>query len=92
MKKAIATAPGKPTLHIDMTPQEVVARQAEEDKWLAEKPMRDWLEEIKRTDSFLPGYAEGIIDAMDDAARARLAQYTLDKYNEKKQLRLAMPQ
>lgn len=33
MKKAIATPPGKPTIHINMKPDEIAVRQVEEKKY-----------------------------------------------------------
>ena len=72
---------------VDCTQEEIFARRAEEAAWEEGRAERDWKTRIAATDSGLPRYVEDIIDAMDTGTRARLAEETLAKYQEKKQLR-----
>ena len=41
--KSIATAPNEPTLHVELTPQEISTRKAEEAKHIAEQKATAWL-------------------------------------------------
>ena len=41
--KSIATAPNQPTLHVELTPQEIATRKAEETKHIAEQKATAWL-------------------------------------------------
>lgn len=74
-----------------LTQVEIDARTAEEEAYLAAKPMKEWEAKIKATDSQLPRALEDIIDALDETTKDKLAKETLDKYNEKKELRNQKP-
>ena len=87
--RAIATAPGEPTLYVEFTAEEQTQRDAEEALWLAAKPLRDWQADMDAIN--LSKDLENIIDALDAPTRARIPAETLDKYNAKKALRLSKP-
>jgi hypothetical protein len=72
---------------IPMTAQEIAERQAEEAAWEAGRADREWQEKIKKTDAKIPRYVEDIIDALDGPTKGKIAQATLDAYNEKKLIR-----
>ncbi len=76
---------------VDLTPEEIAARQAEEAAWLAERPVKNWEAAMSETDAKLPRYVEDIIDAMDKPTRDKIAKKTLDAYNEKKAKRAEKP-
>lgn len=67
-----------------MTPEE---RAAEDAVWASTKKAREKRDKLSALDAKMPRYVEDIIDAMDSGMKARLAQETLSKYQEKKQLR-----
>lgn len=91
MTKAIATPPGQPTSYVELTTAEQTQRGAEEAAYLAEKPMNDWRAQMQATDANIPRWAEDIMDALEAPTRARIALSTMDKYNNKKALRLMKP-
>lgn len=91
-KKAIATAPNKPTEYKALTAAEKREKQEREAAWAADAPNREWQERIRKTDKQIPRYVEDIIDALPANVRASIATETLDKYNEKKQIRSEKPQ
>lgn len=66
-------------------------REAEDAKYEEERPMREWQKELKRLDAEMPRWAEDIIDSLSDAARDRIAEETLEKYNLKKEVRRRKP-
>jgi len=92
MKKAIATAPGQPTKYVDLTAAEDIARKLEEVQNLAEKPMRDWLEEMADSDQALPRYVEDIIDVLTPVQQAALPLETKTRYDVKKTKRGQRPE
>ena len=75
--------------YAELTEQEQMQRASEEEKWLAEKPMRDWQTQMDAID--LSKDFENIIDALDAPTRARIPAETLDKYKTKRSLRLSKP-
>lgn len=91
MRKSIATAPGEETNHVDLTTQELAARQAEESQWESEKDVREWVDQIKETDKEMSRQIEDIIDALDTETRGRINTKTLSKYNNKKTVRARKP-
>lgn len=76
---------------VDLTPEEILAREAEEAAWLAEKPTKDWEIRMLDSDVKMSRIVEDIIDALTQAQRDRLSQRTLDIYNEKKTRRAERP-
>lgn len=66
-------------------------RDAEDAKWEAERPQREWEGKISASDALLPRWGEDIIDALDAPSRARIAAETLAKYNSKKEIRSRKP-
>jgi len=70
-----------------------IPSQADQDKWTAEydalQGMRDWKDAMQKTDSFLPRFAEDILDGMAD--KSGVAQITLDRLQSKKELRATKP-
>ena len=74
---------------VDFTAEEETARDAEELEWANAKPMEDWKADMQRTDSGMPRYAEDILDGMAD--KSGVAQITLDRLQEKKDLRATKP-
>jgi len=74
---------------IPFTQEEEDARDVEEAKWKAEKPMNDWLNSMNESDnSLIPRWGEDMIDrdGIED-----LPQALIDKYNSKKSLRSTNP-
>lgn len=51
--------------------------------------LENWIEEMDKTDRILPRFAEDILDGMPD--KSGVAQITLDRLQEKKDLREAKP-
>lgn len=98
-KRTIAAKPGNPkkgqtfdqSRHVDLSPSEIKQRQDEEAAWISEKPMRDWMEQITRTDKKIPRFAEDLIDVLTQEQRDSLAAETLSAYQEKKELRTQKP-
>lgn len=76
---------------VDLTPQEIAEREAEEAAFLAAKPTKDWERAMAETDAKLPRYVEDILDALDKPTRDKVAKKTLDAYNEKKAKRAEKP-
>lgn len=74
---------------VDLTPQEILIRQAEEKAWSDNLQIREW--ENKISASALPRYVEDIIDALDAVTKAKIAKETLDLYQEKKTIRAEKP-
>tara|TARA_Y100001951_G_C11222655_1_gene229724 strand:- start:358 stop:600 length:243 start_codon:yes stop_codon:yes gene_type:complete len=74
---------------IMFTPEEEIARDIEEAKDLAERPMRKWLGEIADTDAGMPRYAEDILDGIAD--KSGINQITLDRLQAKKDKRGEKP-
>ncbi len=83
MKKTIATKPGEPSLHVDLTPSEVAKRQAEEAK-VRVPSKRSLLEE---TESFetLSGVLEDILEALKNGGD--LPTKTLDWLDTRKNIK-----
>jgi len=73
---------------IAFTPEEEIARDAEELAWANARPMEDWMESMQETDNGMPRYLEDIFnrDGTDG-----LPQVLIDKYNTKKDLRATKP-
>ena len=92
MRRSIATAPDKPTMHVSLTAGETALREAEEADVEAKRPMKEWTKRMAETDAGMPRYAEDIIDALSETVRTSIASDTLDKYNNKKQVRGTKPQ
>lgn len=67
-----------------MTQEERAAKDA---AWASTKKAREKQDKLSALDAKMPRYVEDIIEAMDAGMKARLAQETLAKYHEKKQLR-----
>ena len=74
---------------VDFTAEEETARDAEELEWANAQPMEDWKIAMQRTDGGMPRYAEDILDGMAD--KSGVAQITLDRLQEKKDLRATKP-
>ena len=91
-KKAIATAPDKPTEHKALSAKERRERAEEEANYVAGRPMRDWKVRMERTDKLMNRAIEDIIDALPASVRNNIASVTLDRYNEKKQIRSEKPE
>ena len=69
------------------------ALRAWQDQKTQKRPMKDWLTLIRKSDvSLMSRTLEDIIDALDEDTRGRIDPRTLDKYNQKKDLRLQKPQ
>lgn len=62
-------------------------RAAEDAAWASTKKAREKQDRLSALDAQMPRYVEDIIEAMDAGTRARLAQETLAKYQEKKTMR-----
>ena len=78
-----------PEGNVPFTAEEETARDAEEAKWKAEKPMNDWVESIQLSDStMLPRWGE---DILDRDGTDGLPQVVIDRYNAKKALRATKP-
>ena len=74
---------------IPFTQEEEDARDVEEAKWKAEKPMNDWKDTMNESDSsMIPRWSEDILDMI---GTTDLAEQTLYKYNAKKALRATKP-
>jgi hypothetical protein len=76
---------------VDLTPQEIAERQAEEAVWLSTKPLKDWESVMAQTDVKIPRIIEDIIDTMNQTQKDKLSAKTLEAYNEKKQRRAEKP-
>ena len=78
---------------VPFSPEEEVAKNAEEAAILAAKPMDDWKVELRESDrGGMPRYVEDIIDSMDSAQLSRLPQTMKDRHTAKKALRARKPQ
>ena len=77
-------------LKIMFTAEEETARDVKEAKWLADKPMKDWLQEINDSDGeLIPRYLEDLItDKFDGNAGSNLQT----RYDEKVALRATKPE
>ena len=51
---------------IAFTPEEEIARDAEELAWANARPMEDWMESMQETDNGMPRYLEDLITANSD--------------------------
>ena len=78
-----------PQGNVAFTEEEETARDAEELAWTNAKPMNDWMESMQETDSGMSRVNEDILDGMPD--KSGVAQITLDKLKEKKDLRATKP-
>ena len=68
-------------------------RDAEDAKWEAERPMREWLAEIKEADSGITARViEDIFDALPPSAKVNIPQETQDKLANLKEIRARKPQ
>lgn len=76
---------------VPMSAEEIAQRQAEEQAWSDGELDREWEAKIKATDAKIPRYVEDIIDALDAPTKAKIAQKTLDLYEEKKLIRSEKP-
>ena len=80
--------------HVDgvvmaFTPEEEIARDAEELEWANARPMEDWKASISALDSDMPRFAEDILDGMAD--KSGVVQILLDRLQAKKDLRATKP-
>ena len=74
---------------IALTPEEEIARDAEELAWTNARPMEDWKEVMLASDSDMPRWGEDILDTMSN--KSSVPQITLDKLQAKKDLRATKP-
>lgn len=88
MIKTIATKPNESPKHVKMTAAEIEQRQNDEDKFLAEKPFNDWLQEIAAYDAKMPRHLE---DNMLANGAEKYDPYLQKLYNEKRELRKRKP-
>jgi len=79
------------SLHGDIpfTAEEEAFADAEDIKYLAEKPMEDWKASMQGTDGGMPRVVEDILDGM--ANKLSVPQITLDRLQAKKDLRATKP-
>ncbi len=82
---------GWKTIQIQFTDKQEAASDASEAASLAAKPMNDWLAAMGATDVDMPRYVEDIVSAMDSDSIAKIPAITLDKYNNKRNLRAQKP-
>ena len=76
-------------VEIPLTPEEEIARDAEELEWANAKPMNDWKFSMQETDSGMPRYLEDhITDGHDGDAGNEFLQV---KYDAKIKLRATKP-
>ena len=76
---------------IQFTPEEEIARDAEEANVIAAKPNRKWLAAMGQSDAGLPRYIEDIYDAMTATQQDKVDAVTRDKIVAKKTLRGQKP-
>jgi len=88
MKKAIATQPGELTRYEDLTADNVIMRNREEQQVDEEKPFNDWLYQMAQSDQKMPRILEDVIDAVGEI---NFDAFLIAKYNEKKTLRALKP-
>lgn len=66
-------------------------RDAEDARDAREKPMRDWKREMSDSDRYMTRAVEDLIDALSASVKSKIAKETMDKYNEKQQIRARKP-
>ena len=66
-----------------------VERKKEDKKWERERPMREWLQEIRATDADMPRWMEDHIS--DDHGGVTGNPYQQDKYDKKRKIRARKP-
>lgn len=66
-------------------------RAAENQRYSQEKPLKDWLYAMEKSDSSLPRYVEDIIDSFTKTAYRRLPDFLKESYISKKSLRKRKP-
>jgi len=76
-------------LKIMFTVEEETARDAKEVKWLADKPMKNWLQEINDSDGeLIPRYLE---DLITDNPSLTIHEKMKKRYDDKVALRATKP-
>lgn len=74
---------------IELTEKEKLEIKLQNEQWILEKPMNDWLAEMQTFDSKMPRHLEDTIDAKGIDGYPK---YVIDKYNEKKLIRAKKPE
>lgn len=68
---------------VDLSPEDIAQFDADRARAAIEKPIKDWEDEMAKTDKDMPRYAENIIASMDAEQFARLDKKTQLDYNTK---------
>lgn len=83
---------------VEMTAEEIAARQAEEAAYEAAKPLAQWQARMAATDAKVPRYVEDLIDGVQSALQAtgvslsnHIPDALLTAYTQKKELRNQKP-
>lgn len=76
---------------VDLTPQEIAERQAEEAAYLAKIPLETWKREMQESDVKVPRVLEDIYDALTDEQKNKIAKETKDLIENKKTKRANRP-
>ena len=72
-------------------PMSQAERDKEDAKWEKERPLREWIVDISAKDQVMPRALEDVIDVLSDEQKSSLSKETLDKYDQKKEIRSRKP-